>query len=335
MSTAIVLAPACGPEVGGGHVMRSAALATALSAQGCACTFAVGPEGAAILERFFPGAFATANVRRGDGAALAALAAALVARAVVVDDYAADAELERRLAAPGRVLVAVDDLSDRPHAVDLLFDPGPERRVADYADLAPGAEVRVGPAYALLRPGFAAPASRPPAPVLRRLFVSFGLSDVGGVAARAVRLARRINPRLAFDVALSADAPSRRILEGEAGVALHIETPDVLALMLKADAALGAGGSGAWERAALGLPSLTVVVADNQRPAIDALFRADAVIACDLRAPDFEAAFTRGLADLASPEVRTRLSARSRALCDGRGAERAADAILAAVRTRS
>ena len=43
------------------------------------------------------------------------------------------------------------------------------------------------------------------------------------------------------------------------------------ALTAAADLAIGAGGSSTWERCCLGLPTITVVLADNQRGAAAAL----------------------------------------------------------------
>ena len=299
------------------------------------------PEGfgaRAPRRRRYPGAFGVEPRPQGDPRSLAALAQALDPAAVVLDDYAADAVAERMLAAPGRVLMAVDDLADRPHAVDLLLDPGYGRDAADYAALAPGAQVLAGPAYALLRPGFGGDATAPVDGPLRRLFVSFGLSDVEGVTARAAGLARMVLPDVALDVALAAEARSLPLLRARANagepIALHVDTPDVAGLMRRADAALGAGGSSVWERCALGLPSLAVVVADNQRPLIEALQAQGVVIGCDLHASDFEARFVAGLEALRDPGRRRTLAERSRALCDGRGAERAARALLARIRRR-
>jgi len=44
-------------------------------------------------------------------------------------------------------------------------------------------------------------------------------------------------------------------------------------LMLRADLAFGAGGSTTWERCFLGLPSITIEVADHQRIMLEALSR--------------------------------------------------------------
>lgn len=330
----VLFAPACAPGAGGGHVMRCAALALALAGRGARCAFSTPPEGADILQRFFPDTF---SVFAEPPDAAFSRADTLSPDVVVVDDYGRDADDERRLARSARRMVVVDDLADRPHAADLVIDPGYGREASAYAAVAPSARVLAGPAYALLRPAFArARAERPPPSPdpPQRLFIGFGLSDVGGVCARAVRLVRQAAPGLALDVALSGVAGSLPELEARAAadgrLSLHLDTPDVAALMARADAAVGAGGSASWERCALGLPSLVVVVADNQRPATEGLARDGAVIACDLHALEFEARFAEGLRTLLhDADARVAMARRAASTCDGLGAGRAAEAVLA------
>ena len=169
--------------------------------------------------------------------------------------------------------------------------------------------------------------------------MSFGLSDVGRVAERAVGLIRARAPTLALDVVLGADAASLPGLKARArtdpALALHVDTADVAALMARADAAVGAGGSGVWERCAGGLPSLAVIVADNQRPLVGALAARGATLACDLLGPDFDSRFAEAFDALYDASVRDGLAAKAHALCDGRGAARVAQALLAMIRRRS
>ncbi|MBF0256936.1 MAG: hypothetical protein HQL47_10880 [Gammaproteobacteria bacterium] len=47
--------------------------------------------------------------------------------------------------------------------------------------------------------------------------------------------------------------------------------------MAEADFAIGAGGATTWERCCLGLPSLVVSIAENQRPACEALAEAGVI----------------------------------------------------------
>ncbi len=328
-----VLAPASGPGVGGGHVMRGLTLAEALAARGIACRFAVGPAGAALIERFAKGAFPVTPI-----AGLTTLPAALGTTKhdlLVVDDYGADVTMEAGLRHLFRRIAVIDDLADRAHEADVLIDPGFERRAEDYDGLLPPGALRlVGPAYALVRPAFAArraaALARPLAETPARVFAGFGLGDAGGIAARAVRWIRAALPEAHIDLAVGADAESLPALEAMADPALHlhVDAADPAALMTGADFAVGAGGASTWERACLGLPSLAVVLADNQRAMIRRMAAAGALLAVDLAEPAVEIRVGEALAQLCAPETRRALRARSAALCDGQGSGRVADALI-------
>jgi spore coat polysaccharide biosynthesis predicted glycosyltransferase SpsG len=110
---------------------------------------------------------------------------------------------------------------------------------------------------------------------------------------------------------------------------LHVDAADMAGLAAAADVAVGAGGSSAWERACLGLPAVTLILADNQR---DLAWRMDAdglTLAVEVQAPDFEGrlgeAFLRLSRDGA---LRAAMSGRLAELCDGLGGARAAEAML-------
>lgn len=82
----------------------------------------------------------------------------------------------------------------------------------------------------------------------------------------------------------------------------------------------------------MGLPSILVVLADNQAELAERLAAADAVLALDAREPDFETRLVEAWRRLTGDgELRARLAANAARLCDGRGAERAAEALLALV----
>lgn len=334
-----------GPEIGGGHVMRALTLAEAL--QGLARpSFMAPPFVAGLLDRFGNGGIGRIAAASGEPEALAAAAAEAAKGfdAVVFDHFRLGAAEHGRIAA-GRASLAVDDLADRRLGADLVLDVGPDRRAEDYAGLvAPGARLLLGPRYALVRPAFAAVRDgamtrRAQAAEVGRVLVSLGLTDLGGITLKVVS---RLLPRLGdagLDVVLGAGAVSRGPLERLAArdprVALHVETDAMTELCAGADLAVGAGGSSSWERCAVGLPTVTVVVAGNQEPGARALAAAGASEAVDARAPDFEAAFDRAFTGLMrSPERRARLGRAAAGLCDGRGAARAAEAFLALVEAR-
>ena len=336
----ILFAPASGAGVGGGHVMRDLTLAMALQERGATCAFAVAESGRKLIERFADADAAWPLFDRSDDpVSLVAAAAAFQAGAVVLDDYGLDAGRVAALRERIPVLVVIDDLADRTYACDLLIDPGLGRDEADYAGRVPQTcRLALGPAYALVRPDVATLAQADAgshAGEVRRVFVSFGLSDVDGIAARAVRVVRLLAPAVHFDVALASDAESLPALtamaETDPGLHIHPDAREVAALMRAADVAVGAGGSSTWERCALGQPTLAAIVADNQREMIRNLAGAGVLLAADTADAGFDKRFAAAFGELLRPEVRLRLSAASRALCDGQGAGRAADAILALI----
>ena len=331
----------CGPEVGGGHVMRCLSLAQALMDRGVACAMVAPPAVSAVLD-----AFAHARIERlaaPDGQlhelvdAARGLAAQWRADAAVVDHYRLSAEQERRLGVP---IVAIDDLADRPHQCGLLIDPSLGRSAEDYAPLTPpGARVLTGPDYALLAPAYAkargwAKGTRPPSATPQRLLVSLGLMDLKGITGRVLNLLEPLLHGLDIDVVVGGQAQSlpwlRHLASRDAKVRLHVDTQEMASLITAADIAIGAGGSSTWERAALGLPSISLILADNQRDLTFELERRGACLAVEARGDGFATALPAALGRLlGESDLRRRLTETSAALCDGQGASRAAAAVLA------
>jgi UDP-2,4-diacetamido-2,4,6-trideoxy-beta-L-altropyranose hydrolase len=330
-----------GPQVGGGHVMRSLTLAEALAAEGAACAFIAGPHAAALLNSFAP----DMPWRQVAGSTPQDLTQAVAGErfdAVVFDHYGLSAT-DHEAMAKGRPVLVIDDLADRRLGADLVLDSGPARTAQDYDRLAPEtARLLLGPHYAPVRPQFAA--LREPALAHRggpvgRILVSLGLTDVDGVTARVVD---RIRPRAslaALDVVLGSEAPSRpglaRVARHDPRLSLHVDSPDMAQLCAEADLAVGAAGSSAWERCVVGLPSLMLVLADNQRAAAQALVEREAALVVDVQAADFDTAFDRALMRLLRDEpLRAQLSEASAAICDGLGAARVAEVFLKLIAAR-
>ncbi len=325
--------------VGGGHAVRCLALADRLADCGAEILLltnagadevvpalarrhrwqAVGAGGSAALEAVF-------SAWRG-GADLA-----------IVDHYGWAAADERLLRPGTRRLAVIDDLANRAHDCDLLVDQNAGRVERDYAGLVgPLVPLLVGPRFALLRQAFstlrekarvrgAAPAG------VARVLVSAGLSDPGGVTRLVCEMLSRVEQRMRVDVVVSASAASHAALEGLAArdprFVLHAaqDADAMAALMLEASLSIGGGGGTSWERCALGLPSLVVVLAENQRQGAHALASARAALVFE---PDEAglAAVGRAVVELLSaPEALGSMSEAGLGLVDGRGTLRVASA---------
>ena len=315
----IVFLPDYGPAVGGGHVMRSLTLAGALASKGAYCAFAVEEE-TAVRARTF--AATPVDIWPTDPACWPGDPVVCV-----IDNYAATAADERALAEKGFKVAALDDIG-RVHDCDLVIDPGLGRTAADYRGRA---KVLAGPSFALVRPAFT---EVQPERMGGRLLVSLGLTDLGGITARVLARLVTLAGWSDLDVVLGDNAESlayaRDLAARDPRVLVHVDSLNMAGLTARADLAIGAGGSSVWERACLALPTLLLVLADNQAPMARRLEAMGASLVLDARARDFEAAFeTLAVRLLGDPSLLASLAARSHALCDGRGADRVADAVLA------
>jgi len=249
---------------------------------------------------------------------------------LVVDTYdASDTYLEMvQAAAPG--LLVIDDLAERAlSTAHLVVNPTPEAERLGYT-LA-GGVLLSGPAHALLHPAFAV---RRKASLARRSnmdapetgLVVMGGSDAAGisdVACRALLSAGVHRVRLVLGPAAAAEVRPRDGLE------VHVsQSPAEMAEhMAWADIAIATPSTIAWELATLGVPSVLVVVADNQSINARVLRASGACTVCD-RPEDLPGA----VADLfaLSPDARKALFTRWSELGDGRGARRVYDAMRSA-----
>lgn len=313
--------------IGGGHVRRCLVLADALAEAGWDIAFvcsagaatvvpALGQRGYTQIE---PAAFEEATRAPGFSCAL-----------LVVDDYRLDAAFESACRSWAERILVIDDLADRAHECDALLDQAPGRRRDDYAALVPAdCELLLGSSYALLDRRFRdARRQRKPAGKVERVFVNFGTTDTANATSVALDALRAAKLGVAIDVVLGAAAPHlaavrSRIESGGISAALRLDVDDMAALIRRADLAIGAGGVGALERCALGLPSLILTVAANQHANATALAAAGAArYAGDIggRSVSDIAAVLQEIA--ADEPARRAMSAAAAALVDGLGAAR-------------
>lgn len=194
---------------------------------------------------------------------------------VVVDHYAFDAKWERKIRQVANRVMAIDDLADRPHDCDLLLD----QNLVDSAELRYSGKVPsscttlLGPKYALLRPEFAElhPSVRVRAGTVQRVLIYFGGADRTDQTGRTLAALLESRPDgIEVDVVVPSGtrqaASIERIAAARPNVHVHNNAPSLAPMMAAADLAFGAGGATTWERLCMGLPSLVVTIAENQRP---------------------------------------------------------------------
>lgn len=249
---------------------------------------------------------------------------------LVVDHYAVDHRWQRRVRPAAARLMVIDDLGDRKHDCDLLLDQNLHANPASRytGRVADTCRLLLGPRYALLRPEFLALRSscRPRVGRVDRLLVFLGGVDADNCTAAVLAAITRLPVSPArVDVVIGATHPHREQIAARCaadGHRLHVQTPDLGALMAVADLAIGAGGSATWERCALGLPTLALRLADNQAELIVQASLAGIVHGPSIDPLDVEALARHLLALVESPSWREAISRQALSTVDANGTER-------------
>lgn len=202
---------------------------------------------------------------------------------LVVDHYALDADWERTLASAVRKVMVIDDLANRAHACDLLLDQNLGGHASNYDDLVvDDCQRLVGPPYALLRPEFAEnrkqSLKRRKHPALNRILVSLGGIDQTNVTGQVLDVLEKseLPPTTQLDIIMGANAPYLNEVRQQASkmpfkATVSVNAQDMAERMCMADLSIGAAGGTSWERCCLGLPSILVILAENQADGAKAL----------------------------------------------------------------
>lgn len=294
--------------IGHGHVMRCLTLAEALRTRGAQVVFVCreheGHLCGLIEERGFPTfRLPRMDAQYSDASSYAAwlgaswqddldqTRAAIDATRqqsdwLVVDHYGLDQRWESRLRSGAARIMVIDDLADRTHDCDLLLDQNlvaqMDRR---YVGKVPSScALLLGPQYALLQPIYDELHDRvlPREGPIRRIFIYFGGADRTNVTGRSLAAFMGLHrPNITADVVIADDSPHadniHELVAGHSNIHIHSHLPSLAPLMASADLAIGAGGATSWERLCLGLPSLVVTLAENQRPVAEYLHEAGLV----------------------------------------------------------
>ena len=279
--------------IGTGHVMRCLTLANTLQKQGVSCIFISRHLPAYIKEIIefnghksipsddhcqsepsdeLPHAHFLGTSQIQDAEQTAKILEALNVDWLIIDHYGIDQRWESALRPHAKQVLVLDDLADRDHDCDLLVDQNlyPDMYTRYVECMPKSAKALLGVQYAILRPEFCDARERVKARKgkVKRLFVFFGGMDSANYTLPVLQTLVDLELKgCAVDVVIGAEHPTRNEVQNickKQAYTCYIQTKDMAKLLLKADAAIGAGGSTSWERCCLGLPSLAFIVAPNQ-----------------------------------------------------------------------
>jgi len=254
---------------------------------------------------------------------------------IVIDGYHFDTEYQAALrAASARVLVVDDTAHLVFYDADCILNHGLQAPQLEYR-CAPDCIRLFGPKYALLRPEFisAAKPGTATTPIAKRILVTMGGSDSDNVTEKVVEALKLLDSPFEARVIAGFMYPhisSLRRATAAFGDRIAVETAvyDLAESMLWADIALNAAGGTCWELAALGVPMITLIAAENQKLIGAELEKAGAAVCLGWHRNVSTADIAKSIDQLVrAPFRREQMKRRGKTLVDGAGAQRVVDVL--------
>jgi UDP-2,4-diacetamido-2,4,6-trideoxy-beta-L-altropyranose hydrolase len=268
---------------------------------------------------------------------------------LILDGYTFDASYQKYLRDAGLSFLYIDDLGYGSHYyADFIVNQNLHAHQDMYRNREPETVLLLGTRYTLLRSEFIRLNDKngnTPA-IATNVLVTLGGSDSDNVTLKVIRALNTIrNTPLSVKIVAgmsnphieslrNALDPTASTIDGFPSTGIHImeilkNADDMPRLMIWADIAVSAGGSTCWELAYMGLPSLLIVLADNQIPIADSLQKKGFMRNLGWHSDLTDGDMARELSHLiGSQSERHRMSLRGRQLIDGNGADRVADAVI-------
>lgn len=266
-------------QIGTGHVMRCLALVQACLAEGGQAHFLMGFEGATLAQRLIDEGVGVSYLSvpwasEADAQNTVALAKDLQADWIVVDGYRFGAEYQKWLKDAGLKLLVLDDYGHATHYwADIVLNQNITAKEEIYANREPYTKLLLGTRYVLLRKEFWPWRSwqRQISPAASKVLVTLGGSDSDNVTLAVIQALQKAEiVGLEAIAVVGASNPhygelAQAVKGWEGSITLKQNVTNMPDLMAWADLAITAGGSTCWETAFMGLPSLVIAIAENQR----------------------------------------------------------------------
>ena len=328
-------------RVGFGHLSRCAALARQLKRHGMeivlVCRDASRPAGESLFPELTTVACVTETACEREDAAYVLDAfndLSIKPDLILVDHYKLHHDWEGAIRKSTRVLAVIEDAARQHPEADavLHISPAPAAVAAP-----PDGFILSGLRYALIAPSFQRDNNPtrsftkgvPP----RNILVSFGGTQPVNLLSAVLSVLEEVGE---FHVAIvvGRDDPSlvelEPILRRHVDWEVHVDPDNIDELMAAADVAIGACGTMQLERMCIGLPSLVVTIAENQRDIARQLEEERCLEGLGTYPGlDWESVKQRLQAVLRNAELLKEFSENGRKLVDGRGAKRVASFLLA------
>ena len=324
-------------QIGTGHVMRCLALAQAWQDTQGQPIFIMANPIPALEERLKSEGMKVVHLAAepgslADAQETAALAHQFEANWVVVDGYQFGSEYQQTIKNSGLNLLFIDDYGHAEHYyADVVLNQNISAEEEWYQHREPYTQLLLGTRYTLLRREFWQWQGwqRTVPPVAKKVLVTLGGADPDNVTLKVIQSLQIVEvEELEAVVVVGGSNPhyenlKMAVQDSRYPIQLQRNVTNMPELMAWADVAISAGGSTCWELAFMGLPSILLILADNQRAIAQKLATLNLAVNLgwhqDVTIEEIGLALRESIGDRPKRET---MSKRERELVDGNGARR-------------
>ncbi|MEH2258806.1 UDP-2,4-diacetamido-2,4,6-trideoxy-beta-L-altropyranose hydrolase [Nostoc sp.] len=266
-------------QIGTGHLMRCLALAQAWQNTEKQAIFLMSNSVPTLEQRLLSEGIKVVHLSVPwgsieDARETTSFARQLDANWLVADGYHFGAEYQRVIKDAGLSLLFIDDYAHADHYyADMVLNQNIYAHEGLYANREPYTQLLLGLKYALLRREFWQWRGweRETPTIARKVLVTLGGSDPDNVTLKVIKALQLVElDVLETVVVVGGSNPHYEQLQSaslDSRFPIHLKrnVTNMPELMAWADVAIASGGSTSWELAFMGLPSIVLVLADNQR----------------------------------------------------------------------
>jgi len=332
-------------RMGTGHLMRCLALAQAWKVRGGQATFITACESDGLRQRLSDEGFQVITLVRSypeptDWETTSQVLAEHSDAWVVLDGYHFGLAYQRQIKEAGHRLLVIDDTAHVDHYyADVVLNQNINAEWLHYSR-EPYTRLLLGTRYVLLRSEFLAwqEWQRAIPKVARKVLVTLGGGDPDNQTLKVIQALQQVDVNgLEAVVVVGSSNPHFRELQSavcnsQFAIRLVQNVTNMPELMAWADVAVSAGGGTCWEMAFMGLPSVILMLAENQRGIAEGLDTLGTALNLGWYAEINASDLAQALRILMSSLVRRKaMSEKGRHLVDGAGTNRVVSVINEAI----
>ena len=290
-------------EIGYGHIMRCLTMANELSNRSCKSFFICTKLDKNLSSQIKAMGHEVFEISKGynnefeseiDCISTQKIIDSLNIDWLILDHYLIDHKWEECFSISGVKIMVIDDLANRKHLCNILLDCNLGKTPESYHQLVPTkSRVLCGAKYSIVRDEFLLARNkslsiRSNKKELRNILINIGASDPANLTEDVLKKlsSNKYIKQFSISVILSSISPhldSISSVISDLGLTVKIfhDVKNMSNILLEQDLVIGSVGVSAWERCVMGVPSISLVAANNQLDGAKALHNSGATIVID------------------------------------------------------